>query len=95
MKILEKIEIIQGDPGPTINLGVSGVKSLSGYSCVTKVVDNSGVEVISTRKITEIIVDGTNEAFALNLKASETQILKADIIYMDSRNYKRSCLLQR
>ncbi len=82
MKILEKIEIIQGDPSPSINLGVSGAKSLSGYTCETKVIDESGEIVVPSRKITEIIVDGTKEVFAVNLRAAETESLMPESLYI-------------
>lgn len=82
MRILEKIEVIQGDSTPTIKLGVAGVKSLDGYTCDMNVADQSGVEVVAKREVIEKIAEQAKESFALSLKASETDSLTPEFLYI-------------
>ena len=82
MKILEKIEIIQGNASPTISLGVAGVKSLDGYSCEMKVTGESGQIVVKKRVEEDKITEGAKESFALKIKSSDTKSLEPESLYI-------------
>ena len=82
MKILEKIEIIKGNTGPTIVLGVKGAKNLGGYTCEMRIIDNSGKEVIARREVTEKTVERETESFVLTIKASDTKTLDPESLYI-------------
>ena len=82
MKILEKIEVIQGNSGPTIKLGVAGVNSLDDYTCEMKITDESGNQVIAKRVVEDKITEGAIESFSLTIRASDTQSLKPQSLYI-------------
>ncbi|MEM7009098.1 MAG: hypothetical protein AAF462_08200 [Thermodesulfobacteriota bacterium] len=82
MRILEKIEIVNGEPGPTINLGVSGVNSLIGYSCKMCVLNTHGKEIVAKRDVTQVSIEEGKELFTITLSALDTEMLSGDLFYI-------------
>ena len=82
MKILEKISVVRGESSPTFKLGVAGVKNLDGYTCEMRITSDSGKEVVAKREVYEKITEGKTESFALTIRASDTQTLKPQSLYI-------------